>query len=120
MPQQVFVDQRATFALVLFMASEPRRRYRDGQWSPQETTSDGTLRWDCQVAVTPTSGMGRPEVIKVGIASSKDPSEGLQPGQAVSFVALECGLMIPRDGAKASVWFRAAAMHPAIAGRKEG
>lgn len=108
------IDQSATFAGLVLLSCQPKKAFGSDQ---QDTTKDNRLKWDVEVlgAVYTPFGGTKNEVIKVGIASSTDPAEGIQPFTPVELGDLEVGVMEKtkktQDGGEkvvgVSVWFRA-------------
>ena len=114
------VDQAATFQAVLFLSSDPKTAFKSDR---QEMTKgdDPTPKWEVQVVAMTRDAFGRPQnaVLKVGIASHKNPGEGLMPSTPVGFANFEVGVMEktkrnPETGEEkvigVTVWYRAAAI----------
>jgi hypothetical protein len=111
------VDQVATFQHgVIFIASEPKLKF--GSVTDQECLKDGTPRWDVHLLVGMKNQFGQLgyDVLKVGVASHKNPSEGLAPQTPVQLVDFEVGVMEktrknPETGEEkvigVNVWYRA-------------
>ena len=78
MPQTFIVDQAATFSAVAFLESTPKPVFgsRTGE---QATTRDGVPQWEVQVigGFRDQFGKNAHEVIKINVASHRDPGEGL-------------------------------------------
>lgn len=119
MPGTFKVNQAATFQAVAFNASSPKMAFGTQN---QETTKDGLPKWEVQVTAM-FQGFGgkvETEVLKVGVAAYKDPSEGLMPFTPVELVDFEVGVMdkvkrLP-DGTEkvigAQVWYRCSEVRP--------
>lgn len=110
MPQNFKVDQAATFANVILLSSAPKLKF--GSDVDQECTKDGTPKWEVQVAAGfHQFGKITNEVLKVGVASAKDPADGLTPYSPVELVGFEIGVMekTGKDGQVigAQIWYRA-------------
>lgn len=73
----VYVDQAATFKQAVLVQVDPKLAYQSDQ---QEKTRDGVPQWVAQVMVK-VENFGREtnEVIKVSIASHKNPAEDIPP-----------------------------------------
>jgi hypothetical protein len=108
------IDQAATFAGVVFLSCQPKLKFGTQE---QDRTKDGLAKWEVEVlgaVYTPFGGTSN-EVIKVGMASSSNPAEGLTPFSPVQLGGLEVGVMEKTkknpDGTErvigVSVWFRA-------------
>lgn len=112
MPQNFKVDQAATFANVILLSSAPKIKF--GSDVDQEMTKgDNPLpKWEVQV-VAGFSQFGKitNEVLKIGVAASKDPAEGLTPYSPIELVGFEIGVMekTGKDGSVigAQIWYRA-------------
>lgn len=93
MAQNFKVDQAGTFAgpLVFIQCVEKRAMNVAGQ----AKTSDGIPKWELHLLgmFNGFGGQITPEVIKVGIASVKNPAEGLAPQAPVVLDGLELGVM---------------------------
>lgn len=112
MPQNFKVDQAATFANVILLSSAPKLKF--GSDVDQEMTKgDNPLpKWEVQVAAGfHQFGKITNEVLKVGVAAAKDPSEGVQPYSPVELVGFEIGVMEKTDKSGqvigAQIWYRA-------------
>lgn len=110
MPQNFKIDQAATFANMIVLSSAPKLKY--GSDVDQECTKDGTPKWEVQVAAGfHQFGKITNEVLKVGVASDKDPAQGLPPYSPVELVGFEVGVMekTGKDGSPIGfqVWYRA-------------
>ena len=110
MPQNFKIDQAATFANMIVLSSAPKLKY--GSDVDQECTKDGTPKWEVQVAAGfQQFGKITNEVLKIGVASSKDPTEGLPPYAPVELIGFEVGVMekTGKDGQGIGfqVWYRA-------------
>jgi hypothetical protein len=113
------IDQAATFQGVAFLSCDPKTAF--GQRDRQEQTKDGTPKWEAQVVAMTRDQFGKPatEVLRVGIASHKDPGAGLNPYTPVQLVNFEIGVMEktkknPETGEEkvigVQVWYRAEAI----------
>ena len=81
MIQNFAIDQAATFESLLFLSCEPKTAFGDS--FRQETTKDGTPKWEAQlVARFRQFGRATNEIIKVGLASERQPAEDLDAGHA--------------------------------------
>lgn len=120
MPQTFVVDQAATFAAVAYLQSAPRMKFGTQM---QENTKDGTPKWDVELVASFRDNFGKlsSEVIKINVASPKDPGEGLgmyTPVQLVNFVVGVMDKTIKdKDTGEtkvvgAHVWYRADALRP--------
>lgn len=109
------IDQARTFQGVAFLSCDPKTAFKSDR---QEETKDGVPKWDVQVVAMTRDAFGRPQnaVLKVGIASHKNPAEGLMPYTPVHFVDFEIGVMEktkrnPETGEEkvigVQVWYRA-------------
>jgi hypothetical protein len=108
-PQTFRVDQAATFAGVVLLSVEPKVVFGG---SEQEVTSEKVPKWEVQlVAGFRQFGRVANEVLKVGVASHRNPGEGIAPYTPVELVGLEIGVMEKRSKAGsivgAQVWYRA-------------
>lgn len=91
MPQTFIVDQAATFQAVAFLAADPKMEF--GSRDRQETTKDGIPKWEVQlVAGFNQFGKVVSEVIKVGVASYKNPAEGLSMYTPVHLINFTVGV----------------------------
>ncbi len=128
MPATFKVDQAATFKGVAFNTSAPKMQFGTQQ---QETTNDGVAKWEVQVTgmFEGFGGKMETEILKVGVASVKDPGEGLMPFTPVELVGFEVGVMdkTTRDRntgetkvVGAQVWYRAAEIRPINAAPASG
>lgn len=117
MPQTFIVDQAATFQGVAFLSSEPKMKFGTEM---QETTKDGTPKWEVQLIASFRDGFGRAsnEVIKVGYAGPKNPGEGLGMYTPVQLVNFTVGVMertAREDKSKVigvQVWYRCDGLRP--------
>lgn len=111
------IDQARTFTAVAFLTADPKTAFKSDR---QEMTKgdNPTPKWDVQVIAMSTDAFGRPqnEVLKVGVASHKNPGEGLAPYTPVALVEFEIGVMEktvkhPETGEErvigVQVWYRA-------------
>jgi hypothetical protein len=112
------INQAATFRGVAFLSCDPKTAF--GQRDRQETTKDGTPKWEIQVVAMTVDQFGKPqnEVLRVGIASHKDPGAGLNPYTPIDLVDFQVGVMEktkrnPETGEEkvigVQVWYRAEA-----------
>lgn len=109
MPQLYAVDQAATFESLLFLSCEPKTAFGDNY--RQETTKDGTPKWDLQmVGRFRQFGRATNEIIKVGITAERQPATDLAPATPVVLVGFEIGVMDKKDrdgnAIGAQVWYR--------------
>lgn len=108
------IDQGGTFAGLVFLSCQPKLAFGSTE---QERTKDGRLKWTVEVLGAAYDGFGGTsnEVLKVGIASSTDPAEGIAPFTPVELGDFEVGVMEKTkknaDGSErvvgVNVWFRA-------------
>lgn len=119
MPGTFTVDQRQTFAVVVFMGSSPRTKF--GQPDVQDATAAGLPKWEVQAAVTFLADPGqRPvtDTLSVTIPATADPGAGLPPGTPVEFDGFRLGVSVPeaREAGKGirggKPWYQAGAMRP--------
>jgi hypothetical protein len=114
------IDQAATFSGVAFLSSEPKRAFGSDR---QETTKDGTPKWQVEVVAGFRDQFGKVqnEVLKVGVTSHKNPGDGLNPYTPMQLVGFEVGVMEktkrnPETGEErvigVTVWYRAAELRP--------
>ncbi|MFC7650294.1 hypothetical protein ACFQX6_65730 [Streptosporangium lutulentum] len=117
------IDQAATFMGVAFLSCEPKTAFRS---TTQETTKDGTPRWEIQVVAGFRTAFGsmQNEVLKIGVASHKNPGDGLMPYTPIALRDFEVGVMAktkknPDTGEEKviglQVWYRAASISPITA-----
>jgi hypothetical protein len=115
MPQTFHVDQAATFSAVVLLSCEPRLAFGT---QDQEKTKDGTPRWDLQVVGGFRDGFGRTsnEVLKIGVASERNPAETVPQFAPVQLIRFEVGVMDRRDRegnvTGAQVWYRCEGIRP--------
>lgn len=110
------IDQAATFAGVVFLSSSPKLEMGS---KSQAKTKDGLPKWEVEVLGAVRDNFDPTKVnnsvLKIGIASYQDPSEGLGPFTPVVLPDLEIGVMEKTkrnpDGSEkiigTTVWFRA-------------
>lgn len=108
------IDQGATFAGLVFLSCQPKLAFGSDQ---QEKTRDGRLKWTVEILGAAYDGFGGTsnEVLKVGMVSSTDPAEGVNPFTPVELGDFEVGVMEKtkkmQDGGEkvvgVTVWFRA-------------
>lgn len=117
------IDQAATFQGVAFLSVDPKTAFKSDR---QETTKDGTPKWEVQCVAMTRDLFGRPQnaVLKVGVASHKRPADGLAPYSPVQLVGFEIGVMEktkrnPDTGEErvigVQVWYRAEDIRPIAA-----
>lgn len=116
--QNFRIDQAATFTHLMVLSVEPKLKF--GSDTDQECTKDGMPKWEAQVAAGFRQfGKVVNEVIKVGIASAKNPGDGMAPGTPVQLIGLEVGVMEKqtKDGRPVGfqVWYRAEQVRPTSA-----
>lgn len=110
------IDQAATFQGIAFLACQPKTAFKS---TTQETTKDGTPKWEVQVVAMFRTAFGgiQNEVLKIGVASHSDPGAGLMPYTPVVLNNFEVGVMEktkrnPDTGEEKviglQVWYRAA------------
>ena len=112
MPQTFRVDQAATFQALAFLGAEPRIEF--GTRDKQETTKDGTPKWDIQVVAGFLDNFGKVnnEVLKIGFAGPKNPADYVgmyQPVQLVNFTVGVIEKTARDDRAKVighTIWYR--------------
>ncbi|GAA3430384.1 hypothetical protein GCM10018953_75780 [Streptosporangium nondiastaticum] len=122
------IDQAATFQGVAFLACEPKTKFNPIKGAPreQEALQDGTPKWEVQVAAIFKSQFRgvQSEVLKIGVASHRNPGEGLMPYTPIHLVDFEVGVMEktkknPETGEERviglQVWYRAAEIRPLTA-----
>jgi hypothetical protein len=107
--QNFAIDQTATFESLLFLSCEPKTAFGDS--FRQETTKDGTPKWEAQlVARFRQFGRATNEIIKVGLNSDRQPAADLAPATPVELVGFEIGVMDKKDRngnvVGAQVWYR--------------
>ena len=118
--QNFKIDQALTFLSVLLLSCEPKTAF--GDQYRQETTKDGTPKWEAQL-VAAFQQFGRPqnEIIKVGIASERNPGDGIAVATPVQLVDFEIGVMERKKKDPATgdervvgvqVWYRCAEIRP--------
>jgi hypothetical protein len=91
MPQTYRVDQAATFNGVVLLSVEPKVTFGSAE---QDHTSDGVPKWEIQCAAGFRQfGKVSNEILKVGIASHRNPGEGITPYSPVELVDFEIGIM---------------------------
>jgi hypothetical protein len=98
MPATITVDQAATFAAQLLMASGRKVKY--GSQGEVATNAQGVPQWTCDVAVTYRVKPGErvsSEVLTVTITRDADPFTGIAPGSMVQFDGLRAGLSAPES-----------------------
>ena len=109
MIQNFAIDQAATFESLLFLSCEPKTAFGDS--FRQETTKDGTPKWEAQlVARFRQFGRATNEIIKVGLVAERAPADALAPAAPVELVGFEIGVMDKKDRngnvTGAQVWYR--------------
>lgn len=121
MPQTFVIDQAATFTGVAFLQSSPRMVF--GSRTEQDRTADGLGKWEiqCVAGFRDQFGTGSHEVIKVNVASMRDPGEALTPYSPVHLINFTVGVIPPemgtdRNGASkvkgGTTWYRADEVRP--------
>ncbi|MCP2234233.1 hypothetical protein [Prauserella halophila] len=114
-PMNLKIDQAATFKALVFLSCEPK--YKFGSTTDVETTKDGRTKWSIELLGAAYDGFGgtNNSVIKVGMASTSNPAEGVQPFSPVELGGFEVGVMertksTEGGGEKVvgvTVWYRA-------------
>jgi hypothetical protein len=82
------IDQARTFKAVMFLSVAPKTVF--GNNAQQDTTADGTPKWEVQVVASfEQFGRIENEVLKIGVQNHKNPGEALnnmpQPVELVGF-----------------------------------
>jgi hypothetical protein len=120
MPQIFRIDQAATFSAIAFLEATPKRIFGS---SEQDRTADGLPKWDVQLIAgfRDQFGNNAHEVIKVGVASGRNPGEGLAPYTPVALVGFVVGV-VPAEIRKnnrgedrvtgGTTWYRADEVRP--------
>lgn len=92
MPAIFHVDQARTFKAVMFMSCAPKTVF--GQNDKQDTTKDGTPKWEVQVVASfEQFGKIQNEILKIGINTEKNPGDALQQmPQPVELVGFRVGV----------------------------
>jgi hypothetical protein len=109
------IDQARTFMGIAFLGSDV-----------QEVAKDGTPKWQVEVVAGFRDQFGRVnnEVLKIGVASHKNPGEGVHPYTPVQLVEFEVGVMEktkrnPETNEErvigVTVWYRANEVRPLAA-----
>ncbi|MFD4677010.1 hypothetical protein ACFWNN_45355 [Lentzea sp. NPDC058450] len=108
------IDQAATFAGVVFLSCKAKTVFGSTE---QDRTKDGTPKWEVEVlgAFYGFNGETTNEVVKIGISSNVNPTEGLAAFRPVELVNFEVGVMEKTkknpDGSEkvigVTVWYRA-------------
>jgi len=117
-PQTFKVDATSTFTHLMLLSVEPKMKFKSD--TDQECTKDGVPKWEAQIAAGFRQfGKTVNEVIRVGIASAKNPGDGLTPGTPVQLVGMEVGVIEKQtqDGRPIGfqVWYRAEQIRPIAA-----
>jgi hypothetical protein len=122
------VDQAATFAAVAYLSSEPKIKY--GSETDQEAMKDGRPKWTVQVIAGFKDQFGKVanEVLRIGVASHRDPGEGLALYSPVHLIDFEVGVMerTKKDETGqekvigAQIWYRAGEVRPIAATSSRG
>lgn len=118
------IDQTATFNAVVLLSCEPKIAF--GSRDRQETTKDGTPKWEAQVVATTTDQFGKPQnaVLKVGFTGHVNPAGTIQPYTPIQFKDFEVGVMEktkrnPETGEEkvigVTVWYRAQEIRSLVA-----
>jgi hypothetical protein len=105
----VKVDPR-TFDSVIFLGSEERKEYVEGQNIPhnqkkQKYNKDGVPVWSVKLYATTWRGLERQ--VKVNVASPDDPAERFSKGELVTLSDVEFGVTPKREGGGYTVWLNA-------------
>lgn len=100
----------ATFASVIFLGSEERKEFVEGQNIPhnqkrQATTKEGVPVWTLKLYAENWRGLERQ--LKVNVAMADDPAERFGRGEPVTLSDVEYGVTPKREGNGFVVWFRA-------------
>lgn len=92
MPAIFHVDQARTFKAVMFMSCAPKTVF--GKNDVQDTTKDGTPKWEVQVVASfEQFGKIENEILKIGVNSHRNPGEALQHmPQPVELVGFRVGV----------------------------
>lgn len=92
MPAIFHVDQARTFKAVMFMSAAPKTVF--GKNDVQDTTKDGTPKWEVQVVASfEQFGKIENEILKIGVNSHKNPGEALQHmPQPVELIGFRVGV----------------------------
>jgi hypothetical protein len=113
MPQTFLVDQAGTFSHVVLLSCEPKR---DMGSAEQSRTKDGTPKWELQlVAGFKAFDRAANEVIKVGIASERNPAEGIAQFSPVVLSNFTVGVMERTKNGEiigVQTWYRCDAVRP--------
>jgi hypothetical protein len=116
------IDQGATFQGIAFLSCVPKTGFRsDVQEVTKGGLNAGTPKWVVEVIAQTQDQFGRPQnqVLKVTIASHRNPAEGMNPYTPVGMVDFEIGVMEskkknPDTGEEkivgVTIWYRAAAI----------
>jgi hypothetical protein len=99
-----------TFDSVIFLGSEERKEYVEGQNIPhnqkkQKYNKDGVPVWSVKLYATTWRGLERQ--VKVNVASPDDPAERLSKGELVALSDVEFGVTPKREGGGYTVWLNA-------------
>jgi hypothetical protein len=119
------IDQARTFMGIAFLSAEPKRKFGS---DVQEVGKDGTPKWQVEVVAGFRDQFGRVnnEVLKIGVASHKNPGEGVHPYTPVQLVEFEVGVMEktkrnPETNEErvigVTVWYRAHEVRPIAQGK---
>ncbi|MET7458631.1 hypothetical protein ABZT03_43910 [Streptomyces sp. NPDC005574] len=85
MPAIFYVDQARTFKRVTFLSCQPKMAF--GESGRQDTTRDGTPKWEIQVAATfEQFGKLENEILKISIASHQDLNETIEGAGLIELV----------------------------------
>lgn len=111
----------ATFDSVIFLGSEERKEYVDGQNIPhnqkkQQYTKDGVPVWTIKVYATTWRGLERQ--VKINVPAQTDPGERFSKGELVTLSNIEFGVTPKREGNGYIIWLRAGNIEPATAGAR--
>jgi hypothetical protein len=105
-----------TFESVIFLGSEERKEYVEGQNIPhnekkQQYTKDGVPIWTLKLYVTTWRGLERQ--VKVNVAAADDPAEQFAKGELVTLSDIEFGVTPKREGNGYVIWLKAGAVESA-------
>ena len=100
----------STFDSVIFLGSEERKEYVEGQNIPhnqkkQQYTKDGVPIWTLKLYVTTWRGLERQ--VKVNVAAEVDPGERFAKGELVTLSGIEFGVTPKREGTGYIIWLKA-------------
>ena len=115
------IDQAATFEAVAFLSCDPKTAFRSDVQEMTKDPKDPKPKWEIQVVTMTRDAFGRPvnSILKVGVASHRNPGEGLLPYTPVVLSKFQIGVMEktkrnPETGEEKvigfNVWYRADAI----------